>query len=467
MRSGEGTTVGIVAFSVAQRDMILEVLDQMRREDQNLSDFLNAEGSDALFVKNIENVQGDERDVILISLGYGPIAVGQRLTSMNFGPVNREGGERRLNVLFTRAKLRTEVFLSFDWRDIDLSRASGPGVSALKDYLEFAATGRQSTHILTGEDFDSDFEQDVAEVIHALGYKVSPQVGDQGFRIDLGVHHPEQGDRFMLAVECDGATYHSALSARERDYHRQKLLESRGWVFHRIWSTDWFYRRSDTIQALRQALSKAVEDQAAKHAARPFAYSAPPHALETQPTPQLGLAQQAPSAATRVLSLPYVTADLPSQVGRELLELGPSALAPLIKAVVTTEGPVHQDEIYRRIIHSFGLKKLGSRLHAHLDKAFKGFRRSDATVREASGFVWFDEQLDGLTPRDRSEAQPSIQRAPMIADAEIKEALAIVARENGDLEHDDRVRAVAALFGFKRTGTELSARITEVIVKTL
>ena len=138
----------------------------------------------------------------------------------------------------------------------------------------------------------------------------------------------------------------------------------------------------------------------------------------------------------------------------------------MIKAVVTTEGPVHQDEIYRRIIHSFGLKQLGSRLRSHLNKAFERLKRDDPTVREADGFVWFGEQLEGLVPRDRSRAQASSQKAPMIADAEIKAALAIILRENGDMVHEDRVRAVAALFGFKRTGRELSTRITEVIENT-
>ena len=195
--------------------------------------------------------------MIFISVGYGPTEPGGRLRNMRFGPVNAEGGERRLNVLFTRARARCRVFASFDPGDMNLNRARGDGPRVLKRFLDFAETGEAVEHKPTGEGADSPFEEDVANVIRSLGYLADHQVGTAGFRIDLGVRHPDTPGKYILAVECDGAAYHRALSARERDRHRQAVLEGLGWTFHRIWSTDWFHRRPQEGQRLAQALAEA------------------------------------------------------------------------------------------------------------------------------------------------------------------------------------------------------------------
>jgi hypothetical protein len=230
----------------------------MRRGAEFQHSSMKDQRGEEVFVKNVENVQGDERDVILLSIGYGPRSAGGRLDSLNFGPVSKEGGERRLNVLFTRARYRCEVFVSFDSGDIDLSRATNKGAEVLKHFLAYAETGVLDQPVITGEDHDSPFEEDVARVIRGFQYDVDAQVGSAGFKIDLGVRDPEKPGRYILAVECDGATYHGALWARERDRLRQQILEDLGWRFHRIWSTDWFYRRSDEIERLQEALSAAT-----------------------------------------------------------------------------------------------------------------------------------------------------------------------------------------------------------------
>ena len=177
---------------------------------------------------------------------------------MSFGPVNGEGGERRLNVLFSRARTRCLVFCSFDPNDIDTARTSRDGPRVLKRFLEFARSGQLAQPGVSGAPADSAFEEDVAQVIRNMGYPCDHQVGSAGFRIDLGVRHPDQMGRYILAVECDGATYHSALWARERDRLRQDVLQGLGWQFHRIWSTDWFHRRHSEIDRLRAALEEAA-----------------------------------------------------------------------------------------------------------------------------------------------------------------------------------------------------------------
>jgi hypothetical protein len=239
--------------------MVTEVLEHARRHDSVLDGFLREGKAEDVFVKNIENVQGDERDVILISVGYGPNEPGGRLASMSFGPINGEGGERRLNVLFSRARMRCEVLASFDPGDMDLARTSREGPRVLKRFLEFAKSGILDERLPTGLDTDSPLEEDVAGAVAALGYMADAQVGSAGFRIDIGVRHADRPGQYILAIECDGATYHGALWARERDRLRQGILEGLGWHFHRIWSTDWFYRRAEEIERLRKALEDARE----------------------------------------------------------------------------------------------------------------------------------------------------------------------------------------------------------------
>ena len=252
-------SLGIVTFSKAQAEMLTEVLEIQRRQDHDLDAFLREGKAEDVFVKNIENVQGDERDVIMISVGYGPQEPNGRLASMSFGPINGEGGERRLNVLFSRARVRCEVFASFDPEDIDPSRSSREGPRVLKRFLDFAKTGIMEieTPTPTGLDAESPFEEDVAWVIESLGYRADPQVGTEGFRIDIGVRHPDRPNQYLVAVECDGATYHGTSWARERDRLRQDILENLGWRFHRIWSTAWFNNRAREIEKLEGALKEA------------------------------------------------------------------------------------------------------------------------------------------------------------------------------------------------------------------
>ncbi|MGH7716775.1 MAG: AAA domain-containing protein, partial [Vulcanimicrobiaceae bacterium] len=221
-------SIGVVTFSTAQRDLISNLLEDARRREPALDAFVSDQHEE-VFVKNLENVQGDERDHIVVSIGYGPRAPNGKLDSMNFGPVSSDGGPRRLNVLFTRARHRCEVFCSFDPGDIDTERAKSEGARILKRYLDYAQTGILNQPTATGDDHDSPFEADVAAVVRAFGYIVDAQVGTAGFKIDLGVRDSARPGRYILAIECDGATYHGALWARERDRLRQEILEGQGW----------------------------------------------------------------------------------------------------------------------------------------------------------------------------------------------------------------------------------------------
>lgn len=234
-------TLGIVAVNLEQREFIEEELRRLSVDDELVERYrakADRKG-EALFIKNLENVQGDERDHIFISMTYGRKA-GEGLVAQNFGPINRKQGHRRLNVLFTRARVRIGLFCSFGSADVRPTETSSDGVHTLKRYLEYAETrGRAAIQSIGGE-ADSDFELEVAHRLRDKGYKVELQVGVSGFRIDLGVRHPDHTEHFLAGVECDGAAFHSSKSARDRDRLREEVLTSLGWQLVRVWSTDWF-----------------------------------------------------------------------------------------------------------------------------------------------------------------------------------------------------------------------------------
>ena len=448
-------SVGIITFSFAQRNLITELLEVARRVDTTLDALLREGQSEDVFIKNIENVQGDERDVILISVGYGPVVAGGRLTSMSFGPVNGEGGERRLNVLFTRARVRCEVFASFDPGDMDVSRTSGEGPRILKRFLEFAKNGRLEESSPTGGEADSPFEEDVADVIRSYGFLADPQVGSVGFRIDLGIRHPDKPGAYILAVECDGATYHSALWARERDRLRQDVLEHLGWRFHRIWSTDWFYNRRAEIERLRAALATARE--AAEQGVRIHgANHGPPPAVVAAEFDPTGF--EIPEVVVRQMPA-YQRAVFAVSSSQEPHEVAVTVLADLAKRVVSFEGPIHVDEIARRIAACFGKEKAGSRILGVTRSALSRAQSLDQDLL-SQGTFWFTRNQAKAPPvRDRSAESGATLKASCISMLEIEAALAIARADNAGGDDADQIRAAARLLGFKRVGPDLQARI--------
>ena len=244
-------SLAVVTMNQPQRDFLDDFLDKAASEHSSLARYIRRWENtlEPFTVKNLESVQGDERDVIFISTVYGPRTPDSPVLQQ-FGPITQQGGERRLNVLFTRARWRIDVFSSMRANDIQPRQGSHRGVEVLRDYLEYAATGRIGTGISTGVPTESPFEEHVKEKLVAVGYDVTPQVGVARYRIDLGVKHTEYPHGFLLGIECDGATYHSAKSVRDRDRLREAVLRGLGWDIYRIWSTDWFNDADREIQRL-------------------------------------------------------------------------------------------------------------------------------------------------------------------------------------------------------------------------
>lgn len=268
-------TIGIITFNTSQRDLIMDIIDEQCELDVTFATQVRNEmvrvkdGEDiGLFIKNIESVQGDERDIIIFSIGYAKNENGRLIR--NFGWLNQKGGENRLNVAISRAKQKVHIVASFNPEELQVEDTKNDGPRILKKYLQYSKAisdgdeqGAQSILHSFGDDdnceenisFDSDFEMQVYDALNNRladkGYVIDTQVGIGGYSIDLAI---KKDGKYILGIECDGRTYHSSKSARERDYHRQKYLESRGWKIHRIWSTNWWNNPTREIERICKVL---------------------------------------------------------------------------------------------------------------------------------------------------------------------------------------------------------------------
>jgi very-short-patch-repair endonuclease len=337
-------TLGVIAMGIKHANRVEAAVDQARRETPELDDFFASDKRERFFVKNLERVQGDERDAIIITVGYGKDATGRLL--YRFGPLLMDGGERRLNVAVTRARRRLQLVSSFTHLDMDPGRSSKRGVELLRAYLEYAARGgtRLDTTRVTGVPMN-EFEQSVHDALSARGLNLVAQLGASAYRLDLVAQHPAQPGRFVLAIECDGATYHSAPTARDRDRLRQQHLEALGWTFHRIWSTDWFLRRGEEIDRVLKAYQAAVRRADTPSAARPE-----PEEPIAQPGPPTSSVKRGPR--------PNVPTNRDS-----IADYSQAELVQMVRWV-RGDGLLTDDQIVRDVARALGFQRIGARIDA-------------------------------------------------------------------------------------------------------
>ena len=448
-------SLGVACLSTQQRDAVDDMIDKLgiRCEVEGFTP-----KGERLFVKNLEAVQGDERDVIFICVGYG-VAQNQSRPFLNFGPVSREGGERRVNVLASRAREKCVVFSSITAADIPAD-SQVRGTRMLRALLSFAEAGKLSAGALRSEDFDSPFEESVARVIRKAGFDVHSQVGVSSFRIDLGIVDPLRPGRYILGIECDGAAYHSARSARDRDRLRQEVLEGLGWRLHRIWSTDWFRNPQQETDKLLAAI-RAAKDIA----------SGPKVEILTDDD----LAELEGDAESEIEPVPAANdidgSVLPSNTveyeecaptvpyGRNLSALSIVEIARISLVVVEAEGPIHTEEVARRIREGFGLQKTDNLILADVRAGLHYLSRNATVVRD--GEFWLAAGRKVSRVRNRRNAPLPLKRAAMIAPAEYQVAISTIISEAVAISHDDLVVETARLFGFDRTGPGLKEAIDQ------
>ncbi|MNJ08899.1 ATP-dependent RecD-like DNA helicase [compost metagenome] len=424
-------TAGVVTFNGEQQKLIMDMLDDACRKDPSLDSYFAESELEPVFVKNLESVQGDERDIIYFSTTYGKDAAG--VMSMNFGPMNRPGGERRLNVAITRARQELVVFSTLRPEHIDLARTQAIGVRDLKHFLEFAERGPRAlaeANFGSVGGFDSPFEEAVAAALAKKGWQIHTQIGVSSFRVDLGVVHPDAPGRFLAGVECDGATYHRSATARDRDKLREFVLRGLGWEIVRIWSTDWWVDAAGTAEKVHQRLNLILAESREKQAVidavqeaerlrvdaamaeavevvgqvTVIAAAAVAEATEANdPTgalPELKYARASTVAAVEdfvafartVEHVIYKEAD-PSQAVKvvdpdQFFDHSYTVtLEQMIAHVVAEEGPVLDSALARRIARAHGWVRTGSRIRDRVDQLARARFRSHE--EEQTGvFFW-------------------------------------------------------------------------------
>jgi very-short-patch-repair endonuclease len=453
-RRSPGQSLGVGAFSVTQRDAILDELERLRRHDTSCEAFFATGGPYPFFVKNLENIQGDERDVIFISVGYSRDADGY--LTMSFGPLQTNGGERRLNVLISRARDRCEVFSSITADEIDLSRARSRGAQALKTFLAFAKTGILDVGVATGEGYDSDFEAEVARALAGYGFEVHPQVGIAGFFIDLAVVDPDMPGRYLLGIECDGASYHSSRSARDRDRLRENVLRNRGWIIHRIWSTDWFHRPDEQLRKALGAIDDAKREWASRNGSKSSAESIPAgHQIErviVPPTPD------------GTIAVPYEEASF--HEWRKLDGMQSPDMQNMVLRILEIEGPIHVDELARRVVDLTGGKRVGIRSSEAVVEALRILRRLKKVNSDGSFHTISDQVVCPI--RNRADVNSRTLREPqMIPPAEIRAAMIRVVAAHCGATTEEAITTVARTLGFAVTSAQLRSVLERQIARIL
>jgi len=444
-------SLGVAAFSVRQRDAIRDLVDQKREQHPDTEAFFSNSRPEHFFIKNLESIQGDERDVIFISVGYGRDQDG-RLTQA-FGPLGATGGERRLNVLISRARERCTVFSSITADDVRAAPGNA-GVTAFREFLQYAEKGWFDVPEPTRRDYGSEFEESVALFLTQHGYEVHPQVGMAGFFIDLGILHPDDPYRYLCGVECDGATYHSSRSARDRDRLRQAILESRGWSLYRIWSTDWFHRRQQQEEKLLDALA----EMRARKAPEPEDPPEMPQAQEEPPAQPAPAPPPEAPAPTEPVAPAYVEFREKIKRAGEPHTWPLTVMTGIVERIVRVEGPVHEEEVGRRVSRAAGYSRAGTRIQ----EAVKAGLMACSTLSHDGPF-W---QVRGASVIVRNRAQvesTTLQKAQYLPPAEIALAIEQVVKASVRIGREELIQQVCRVFGFARCGQELREGIGRVM----
>ena len=459
-------------------------------------------------VKNLETVQGDERDLIILCIGYGPTEPGANTMSMNFGPLNREGGWRRLNVAVTRARQEMMVFSSFDPSFIDLNRTNARAVADLKHFIEFAQRGpvalAQAVRGSVGG-YDSPFEEAVANGLRRKGWHVVPQIGVSRFRIDLGIVHPDKPGDYLVGVECDGATYHSAATARDRDKVRSSILQGLGWKLLRLWSTEWWIDKEGALDRLDAAISRLLEDSRAAEAAliaeaekqkqitpviAPVTNDVSDDILVSETTPVANDAEISASVTPvipltakvseddgntglKYASLASQNNDKPVNVGKYVVNdlqewcdrtdaeqfyiaEYDETLKTLIEAVVTSESPVLDTTLVQRIARIHGFTRAGRLIRERVMEIVDQHYHL-ATDHSGEDFVW-------LSAAQRADW--NVFRLPA-TDNDIRQVDAIPSEELRALalsiEGDNKIQEMTRSLGIKRLTSQAKKRIESVL----
>ena len=451
-------SLGVVTFSESQQNAVDAAIRQRRLQNPGFDRFFVEDKEEPFFIKNLENVQGDERDTIIFSIGYAKDSKG--IMYMNFGPLSREGGYRRLNVAITRAKHNVKLVGSIMPTDIDLDKVSSEGVKMLRSYIEFAQQGivalEKELSFNYSLQFDSPFEEAVFDFLQSKGYHVVTQVGCSGFRIDMAVKHPTQKGKFAIGIECDGATYHSSRTARERDRLRQAVLEDMGWTIYRIWSTDWIKdtktEEQKLVNAIEKSLGRAVlesDEDDLDNNERP---SVPPIEIEEKVT-----MSDIPNFGYKFDLYKRACFDMFNKNG--LVKSG----GEIVLDIVSVEQPIHFEELCRRIAPAYGRQKVTSVVRDAVKYIFRNELKQQIK-EDRDGFVKTND-FEEVKVRVPDPQDDYVRPIIYICDEELGLAMKTIALHSFGITPENLFIETAREFGFKRTGETIICTLRKAYQK--
>ena len=471
LTDGSGRSVGVIAFNTAQANAIAEELDLLKVRHPELEPNFRGDRLDGVFVKHLEAVQGDERDVIVFSVGYGRDPEGK--FTMNFGPLNKDGGQRRLNVAITRARERVEVVASVRAHEFNLSDGASAGAQLLRDYIAFAeANGHEDVAEEGDEDlpeWPSPLEAQVAATVRELGYEAIPEVGAGRFRIDIGVRKRDNYERFLLGIECDGDAYLHTPTARDRERLRHEVLHALGWgPIHRIWSLDWVHNRAGETDRLRAAL-RAAEDRTDTSDGRPTdGTGTTPDEPDLEPRERIERVVHELASSSAAADLPWTETYIRARLGRrssfydfhESVNRRPQTDA--LVELLEVEAPVSIDYAIRRLAEAWGLQRAGHRVMAAGRQAIgQAKRRGAAEIR--GEFLWRPGQALAYVRVPDPDVPETRRDIDEIPPEEIDLAIARLREASAGVDDEQIFLQVARVLGFDRTGD----RIKTVLKKRL
>jgi len=445
-------SIGVVTFSRAQQSLIEDLLDAARREDPSL-EAASAAAGEELFVKNLENVQGDERDVIMFSICYGPDAAGK--VYENYGPLNLQGGERRLNVAVTRARRELVVFTSLGPEQV-ANRSTATGARHLRYFLDYAVRGEAA---LIGaierdpsRDVDSPFEASVRDALVARGHVVHTQIGCSGYRIDLAVEDPGLPGSYLLGIECDGATYHRAATARDRDRLRASVLRGLGWRLLRVWSTDYWQDPAGELERLELEIEQARTEAAARRESSRQVVAQPVVRAASEAAEPREAAGPGEAAAARPdAAEPAPPPDPDGPRTHALCDLDPRGRDDAVaRDLLEVEAPIVFERLVRRLADAWGIARVSERVRARVRAALP------AGVERVDEVVWLDgpqrEAFRGFRVPEDEASERSADELPLL---EVRHAMSWLLRQHHALAAEDLMRECARAFGIARLGSNV------------
>ena len=444
-------SIGVVTFSVVQQVLIDDLLAEAFRKQPQLETYAE-QMYEPILVKNLENVQGDERDVILFSIGYGPDKDGK--VSMNFGPVNRDGGWRRLNVAVSRARRQMQVYSVIAPEQIDLSRTRSDGVAALRGFLEFAARGTRALPVHAEHvEPDNPFARQIAVALEGRGFQTRCGIGCSAYKVDVGVIDPDRPDGYLLGILCENEQIFTATTARDRNLLQPSVLRGLGWQLYRVHILDWYENRQRTLEQLLHAIEDA-KTQAKQEPVQ--AAPAPEHIPSFE-------REQTLTAVDRCIPYSSYVPELLGTPEQFYLPESKRAIMQVIRKTVETEAPVSRRAVLRHVLNAFGISRSGSRVEAVFDQAVQDCGISGTDTGDACWF-WSREQNPEAyricrIPKEGTGKRPMEEICPQ----ELCAGMLLILEDQVSMLRSDLLRETAKLFGYTRTGGVIEHAVSDAM----